>query len=126
LGGFDPRYFLYGEDLDLCHRAAGLGALTLHVPGARAVHGANLSARRRFGDGREAEVVKGEIRFYALRGRPGDLGLFRAVAACKFGGKALLAAVLGRHAAALAYGRVARACVAFDPRRVETATVAAP
>jgi len=124
LGGFDTRYFLYGEDLDLCHRAAALGALTIHVPTARAIHGANLSARQRFGAGREAEVVKGEMRFYAARGRPGELRLFRTVAACKFGAKALFAAVVGRHAAAAAYGRVTRACLAFDPRRAEGPTPA--
>src|SRR5207249_9198027 len=99
LGGFDPRYFLYGEDLDLCYRAARLGARTIHVPAARAVHGTslgtNVSAAQRFGLGREAEVVKGEMRFYAARRAPHDLVLFRAVAACKFGLKAALAAAVG-------------------------------
>jgi len=52
LAGFDPRYFLYGEDLDLCYRAARLGARTIHVPAARALHGLNLSAAQRFGHGR--------------------------------------------------------------------------
>ncbi len=115
LGGFDPRYFLYGEDLDLCYRAARLGVRTLHVPAARAVHGANLSAAQRFGDAREAEVVKGEMRFYAARGGPGALRLFRAAAACKFGLKTALAAALGRRAAAVTYGRVVRACLTFAP-----------
>ena len=119
LGGFDPRYFLYGEDLDLCYRAARLGSRTIHVPAARAVHGTslgtNVSAAQRFGLGREAEVVKGEMRFYAARRAPHDLVLFRAVAACKFGLKAALAAAVGRRDAAAAYARVVRACVAFDP-----------
>jgi hypothetical protein len=63
LGGFDGSYFLYGEDLDLCHRARALGWTTLHVPAARAVHAGNVSATNRFGLGREAAVVEGEIRF---------------------------------------------------------------
>jgi len=114
LGGFDTRYFVYGEDMDLCFRAARMGARTIHVPGARAVHGANLSAAQRYGTGREAEVVKGEMRFYAARGRPGALALFRALAACKFGLKTAAAAVLGRRTTARTYGRVVRACLAFD------------
>jgi GT2 family glycosyltransferase len=112
LGGFDESYFLYGEDLDLCHRAAALGLRTIHVPGARAVHGANVSAAQRFGVGREAAVVEGEMRFYARRGRPGQLGLFRVVGACKFGAKAALAAALGRWRTAAACARVTRACLA--------------
>ncbi|TMB53059.1 MAG: glycosyltransferase [Deltaproteobacteria bacterium] len=115
LGGFDSRYFLYGEDLDLCYRAARLGSRTIHVPAARAVHGTNVSAAQRFGVGREAEVVKGEMRFYAARRAPRDLRLFRAVGACKFGLKAALAAAIGRRGAAASYARVVRACVAFDP-----------
>jgi GT2 family glycosyltransferase len=115
LGGFDTRYFLYGEDMDLCFRAARLGERTIHVPGARAVHLANVSARRRFGDGRGAEVVKGEMRFYAARAGRGALRRFRAVAACKFGVKTALAAAFGRRDAARAYGRMVYACVAFDP-----------
>ncbi len=111
LGGFDAAYFLYGEDMDLCARAARVGARTLHVPAARAVHGASLSAAQRFGIGREAEVVKGELRFYTRRGRPRDVRLFRAAAVCKFGLKAALAAVIGRSATAATYGRVVRACL---------------
>ena len=112
LGGFDESYFVYGEDLDLCHRAGAVGLRTIHVPGARAVHGANVSAAQRFGLGREAAVVAGEMRFYARRGRAGQLGLFRVVGACKFGVKAAIAAALGRWQTAAACARVTRACLA--------------
>jgi N-acetylglucosaminyl-diphospho-decaprenol L-rhamnosyltransferase len=110
LDGFDRAYFLYGEDMDLCHRAAEIGARTIHVPAARAMHGANLSASQRYGVGREAEVVKGELRFYGRR-RPHQVRLFRTLAACKFGVKAGLAAVIGRRVTAATYGRVVRACL---------------
>jgi GT2 family glycosyltransferase len=116
LGGFDARYFLYGEDLDLCYRAARLGARAIHVPAARAVHGRNLSAVQRFGAGREAEVAKGEMRFYAAHRGPGALAAYRLVAAGKFGLKTVLAAALGRPTAAAAHGRVVRACLTFDAR----------
>jgi len=117
LGGFDARYFMYGEDLDLCYRAACQGMRTIHVPEARAVHIGSLSARARFGAEREAEVVKGEMRFYAARRGARELRLFRLAAGCKFGLKAAWAAARGRRTTATIYGRVLRACVAFDPSR---------
>lgn len=38
LGGFDERFFMYGEDVDLCRRAKSLGFAPLHAPEARYVH----------------------------------------------------------------------------------------
>lgn len=120
LGGFDPRFFLYGEDMDLCHRAARLGARTILVPAARAIHHGALSAQARFGRGRDTEVMKGELRFYALRTTPGALRAFRTVAAAKFGVKAAWAAVTGRPEVAARYGAVVRACLAFQPEWMTT------
>lgn len=37
LGGFDPRYFLYFEDVDLCRRVARTHR-TVYFPGATAIH----------------------------------------------------------------------------------------
>jgi len=39
-GGFDERYFLYYEDVDLCRRLARLGYRVQLVPAARVVHNA--------------------------------------------------------------------------------------
>lgn len=38
LGGFDPRFFMYGEDADFCYRARLAGASPTLVPAARIVH----------------------------------------------------------------------------------------
>jgi GT2 family glycosyltransferase len=38
LGGFDPAFFMYGEDADLCARARQLGARPLFTPHAAVVH----------------------------------------------------------------------------------------
>ena len=38
LGGFDERYFMYGEDADLCLRAAAAGLRSVLVPAAEIVH----------------------------------------------------------------------------------------
>lgn len=60
LGGFDPAYFMYGEDVDLCLRAARIGgrpaitprAMILHDEGASQPHGPRevqlLAARIRY------------------------------------------------------------------------------
>lgn len=38
LGGFDPAFFMYGEDADLCLRARRIGARPTIIPGAEIVH----------------------------------------------------------------------------------------
>lgn len=46
LGGFDPRFFLFGEDADLCRRVRALGLDVVVVPGVRVTHigGASVDA----------------------------------------------------------------------------------
>ena len=107
LGGFDEQFFMYGEDMDLCERARAAGFGTAIVPEARVVHYGNRSGGLRFGEERDAEVIKGEMRFYARRGR---LLLFRVVAIAKFGVKAILYLLCGKRAAARRTWRVLKAC----------------
>lgn len=53
LGGFSPRYFMYGEESDMCLRAAKLGYRPMITPDAQIMHlvGASISKR-------EDKVVK--------------------------------------------------------------------
>lgn len=46
VGGFDERYFLYYEDVDLCRRLADLGYRARVVPAVRVVHAARRRSRR--------------------------------------------------------------------------------
>lgn len=43
LGGFDPRYFMYGEEADLCLRARRLGCRPMITPDAEIMHLAGAS-----------------------------------------------------------------------------------
>jgi GT2 family glycosyltransferase len=116
LGGFDGTYFLYGEDLDLCHRARERGWRTIHVPAAEAVHARNVSASARFGLAREAAVAAGELRFYARRRGVAAAAGYRVLAAVKFGTKAVLAALAGRPASARRAAHVVRVCLGAPGR----------
>lgn len=46
IGGFDPRFFLYFEDLDLCRRARAAGYQIAYLPEASARHTRGVSARQ--------------------------------------------------------------------------------
>ena len=46
LGGFDQRFFMYGEDLDLCWRMRELGFTVWYEPSARVVHRKGQSSRQ--------------------------------------------------------------------------------
>jgi len=46
LGGFDERYFLYYEDVEICRRLHRGGYRVRYVPGAEVVHDARRASRR--------------------------------------------------------------------------------
>lgn len=64
LGGFTPDYFMYSEDVDLCARAADLGAYPLLVPAAQVTHvgGASSSSA-----GKRVMVLRGKCTYLRLR-----------------------------------------------------------
>jgi GT2 family glycosyltransferase len=64
LGGFEPRYFMYSEDVDLSHRARALGFRPLYDPAAAVLHigGASSSSV-----GKRSMVLRGKCTFVRLR-----------------------------------------------------------
>ena len=46
VGGFDPAYFMYFEDLDLCHRLAAADWQSVYVPSAVVAHVGGHSTQR--------------------------------------------------------------------------------
>jgi GT2 family glycosyltransferase len=45
LGGFDPRFFMYYEEVDLCRRIAASGLRVAYWPDLKAMHIGGASAR---------------------------------------------------------------------------------
>ena len=62
LGGFDERYFLHVEDIDICKRARSAGGEVYFVPGASAMHYGSTSQVRI--QKVEYEKFKGFLRYF--------------------------------------------------------------
>jgi GT2 family glycosyltransferase len=75
LGGFDPGYRLYGEDIDLCYRAARAGWERWYVPAAVVRHEWKRETDRRFLTRRTLWHWRGIARF--VRKHPERLKAFR-------------------------------------------------
>lgn len=67
LGGFAPDYFMYSEDVDLCHRAALLGAQPVLVPTARVVH---VNGAASSSVGKRVMLLRGKVTYLRLRWSP--------------------------------------------------------
>ena len=80
VGGFDEDYFLYVEDMDLCYRVRQRGYGIYYFPQVSILHHGNRSARQKWGERREGEIVRAELTF--VRKHKGWLAsfLFRVLA----------------------------------------------
>jgi len=88
-GGFDERFFLYAEDVDLCLRLSELGWSWHYVPAAKVVHERGASAARDR-DAAEAHYRASQLQFYGKH-NGAAAGLFlRTYLRLKYGARWLL------------------------------------
>jgi N-acetylglucosaminyl-diphospho-decaprenol L-rhamnosyltransferase len=95
LGGFDERFFLYAEDMDLCRRVHESGRSVVYLPWVSVVHRGNASGAVLLGELRPAAIFASQLLFYAKHhGRIATIAL-RVAAGAYFGLHALLARARG-------------------------------
>jgi N-acetylglucosaminyl-diphospho-decaprenol L-rhamnosyltransferase len=91
LGGFDPQFFLYSDDIDLCTRAAALGARPVVVPDAAVVHVGGASSSS---EGQRIKILRGKATYLRRHWSPGrariGLGLLSAGVGLRAAGEAVL------------------------------------
>jgi len=83
VGGFDPVFFLYHEDVDLCKRVSARGQSIVYLSTARIVHARNRSVdqiRERV----NIEIRKSQIYFYRKHNSPLQLLLLKLYLTLKF------------------------------------------
>ncbi|BCJ66778.1 glycosyltransferase family 2 protein [Polymorphospora rubra] len=93
LGGFAPDYFMYSEDIDLCHRATGLGAAPVLVPTAQVLHVGGASSTS---VGKRVMVLRGKTTYVRLRWSASRAAVGRALLAGGIAVRAAGARLTGR------------------------------
>jgi len=97
IGYFDPSFFVYSDETDLCKRLTDAGGRILWVPSAEAIHHEQLATDRAAGERRVVEFHRGRDR-YMQKHHPSPVAwLSRALAAWTYGVRALAATVLPGH-----------------------------
>ena len=78
VGAFDPRYFMYFEETDLCARMRRAGWLNLYTPDARVRHvgGGTTTAHR---EKMSVEFHRGQAIFYRTHRGPAGYALLKAI-----------------------------------------------
>jgi len=69
VGGFDPRYFMYVEDIDLCFAVKAAGFKNYYVGDACVIHHGGGSSKKRGGSGFSAPLVRESYRMFFTKTR---------------------------------------------------------
>jgi hypothetical protein len=65
VGGMDERFFMYGEEVEWCHRIRQAGWSIVYHPGAEILHHAGQSAKQR-PDSMAVAMARGQLRVIAV------------------------------------------------------------
>jgi N-acetylglucosaminyl-diphospho-decaprenol L-rhamnosyltransferase len=95
VGGFDPAYFMYGEEMDLCYRVREAGWTVVFDPDAEFVHVGGVSTGARWGErpafgAMRRDQLRGLLRFVALHESPRRAEQARRILVASFRLRALL------------------------------------
>jgi GT2 family glycosyltransferase len=104
LGGFDPEFFMFYEDIDLCLRANAAGYQTVVEPRFRVRHARRHSTASRFGESINWSY-ESAVRFHRKQGAP--VVAYQAYVAADSALRALRSLVERDRARASAYRRLA-------------------
>lgn len=114
LGGFDERFFLYAEDMDLCHRVHESGRRVVYLPWVSIVHEGNRAGRELLAERRAAAIFSSSLQYYDRRHGLAARLWMRVAAGSTFAARAL---VYRLRRAPLAQRYAAMARVAFGAER---------
>ncbi|MFY1636614.1 glycosyltransferase family 2 protein [Solwaraspora sp. WMMB335] len=93
LGGFDPQYFLYSEDIDLSTRARALGARPVVNPAAQVVHTVGASSSS---EGQRIRILRGKATYLRRNWSPWRARAGVALLVTGVGLRAVGKTILGR------------------------------
>jgi N-acetylglucosaminyl-diphospho-decaprenol L-rhamnosyltransferase len=89
LGGYDERYFLYAEDMDLCFRVHESGKSVVYLPQVSIEHDGNAAGRELLGERRAAAIFASQLAFHRRRHGVAATLLLRVLATVAFAARAL-------------------------------------
>ena len=96
IGGFDPLFFVYSDEVDFCKRLRDAGWSTLYVPAAAAVHHEQLSTGA-VPERRIVELSRNRDRYMRKHHSPGSARVVRWLTAWTYAVRSLAAVVLPGH-----------------------------
>jgi len=96
IGWFDPAFFVYSDEVDLCKRLRAAGWRTLYVPGAAAIHHEQLSTGA-VPERRIVELSRNRDRYMRKHHTAPAAWTVRLLTAFTYAARALAAVVLPGH-----------------------------